>query len=334
MQIKFDIILLTALPASGKSEVRRFLKHLAADELLKEFYIGKNIQIDDFPYVHMMRRIDEELNKNGKERIFFQSPEKPFKNPYDWGTLIELINMDYKDLISQKRYNEHAGLWLINRIDEAGIKAGIKPRMVSIENGILKKIADAIEKEAKDILEEKYSYYTDNFSDKTIIIEFARGGAEGASMPLKEPFGYAYSLKMLDEDILSKAVILYIWVTPEESRRKNYERANPNDPGSILHHGVPIEVMLNDYGCDDMFYLAENSEIKNTITVVKDSKKFYLPFAYFDNRIDKTSFLREDPSKWDPKKVDEIRKMIKDATTMLYSTISQKNNWSNKILKS
>lgn len=325
MKDTFDIILLTALPASGKSEVRRFLKNIKQDELKRDFHIGKNIQIDDFPYVHMMRRIDDELVKNNKERVFFQSPEKPFKNPYDWGTLIELINMDWRDLITQKRYNDkHPGLWLLERIDNAAKKAGIKPRLLSLDKGVINLISNSIEKESREILEEKYSYYTDDFSDKTIVIEFARGGPQGSNMPLPKPFGYNYSFSMLDDDILKRAVILYIWVTPEESRRKNQERANPNDPGSILHHGVPLEVMLNDYGCDDMFWLVENSEIKNTVTIKKEGKKYHIPFAYFDNRVDKTSFLRSEPQLWDKLKVEEVRTAIKNATDSLYSMFIKK----------
>ncbi len=315
----FDIILLTALPASGKSEIRRFLKNITEEELKNDFHIGKNLQLDDFPYVHIMRRIDEELSKLGKERIFFVSPEKPFKNPYDWGTLIELINMDYKDMLQSKKYSIHPGKWVIDRIEEAAKKTGMNPRLSLLSSDIIQTISENIKKEAEDILEDKYSNYTNDFSDKTIIIEFARGGKQGASMPLKEPFGYEYSFSRLDEDILRRAVILYIWVTPEESRRKNAERANPNDPGSILHHGVPIDVMLNDYGCDDMFYLVENSEVKGTVTIKKNGKKYYLPFAYFDNRVDKTSFLREDVLMWDKSKVEEIKKMMKQATDSLYS---------------
>lgn len=327
MKNVFDIILLTALPASGKSEVRRLLKNIDEEELKNEFYIGKNLQLDDFPYVHMMRRIDDELEKLGVERIFFKSSVKPFKNPYDWGTLIELINMDYRDMCQSKKYDDiHPGKWLIDRIETASKKVGIEERLYKLDGKIIDELSQKISNEAKDILDDKYSNYTDDFSNKTIIIEFARGGAQGSSMPLKEPFGYEYSLKMLDEDILRKAVILYIWVTPEESRRKNDERANPNDPGSILHHGVPIDVMLNDYGCDDMFYLVENSELKGTITVNKDGKKIYLPFAYFDNRVDKTSFLREDISKWDKSKVKEIKDALKFATTSLFNMLKLRNN--------
>lgn len=321
MKNVFDIVLLTALPASGKSEVRRFLKNVDEKALVDDFHIGKNLQLDDFPYVNMMRRIDDVLDSLGKERVFFFSADKPFINPYDWGTLTEIINRDYEDLISGKKYNENPGKWLIDRIEDSAKAVGIDYRLKKLDSNTLDKLASEISDEAKKILDDKYDNYTDDFSDKTIIIEFARGGKDGSSMPLKEPFGYEYSFSKLSKNILEKAVILYIWVTPEESRRKNNARANPNDPGSILHHGVPMDVMLNDYGCDDMFYLVENSDIKGSVTVKKDGEKYHLPFAYFDNRVDKTSFLRDDVSKWDKEKVKDIRNSIKSATDNLFSML-------------
>lgn len=325
MENTFNIVLLTALPASGKSEVRRFLANVEPEKLARDFHIGETIQLDDFPYVHMMRRIDDELSSIGMDRIFFVSPDKSFKNPFDWGTLIETINQDYKDLMSFKKYEfSSAGEWLMEKIDSAAQKVGIRPRLSALPEDVRKKIAAKIEKEASDLLKDKYASYTRDFNGKTIVIEFARGGADGSKMPLKPPFGYDYSFSCLDEDILKKAVILYIWVTPEESRRKNNARANPNDPGSILHHGVPMEVMLNDYGCDDMQWLYDNSEVKDTITVKKGSSKFHVPFARFDNRVDKTSFLREDKSKWDPKMVENVRNGIKSATDILYNLFVRK----------
>ena len=62
----FKVVLLQALPASGKSEVRNFMANVEPERLQNEFHIGENLQLDDFPYVHMMRRIDNELQAMGQ----------------------------------------------------------------------------------------------------------------------------------------------------------------------------------------------------------------------------------------------------------------------------
>ena len=99
----FDVILLTALPASGKSEVRSFLANVGKERLQKEFHIGENLQLDDFPYVNFMRLIDTALAENGSERIFYASDEDPFYDSRDWGTLIQLLNEDYHHLLNREK---------------------------------------------------------------------------------------------------------------------------------------------------------------------------------------------------------------------------------------
>jgi hypothetical protein len=320
MSETFDIVLLLALPASGKSEVRRFLANVEPERLKKEFHIGSNLQLDDFPYVHMMRRADDELVKLGKARLFFKAGDKPFINTKDWGTLIHLLNEDYRDLMAKKvTASASAADMLMRRIDLSGEKAGISPRLVKLDKAVWTTVAAALEKEARAMLDEKYAAYPESFEGKTIVIEAARGGPDKSAFPLQDPLGYQYSLRELDPEILKKAVILYVWVTPEESRRKNTARTNPNDPGSILHHGVPMEVMLNDYGCDDMDYLEKNSEVPGTITVKVQGKNYHLPIGRFDNRVDKTSFLRVEKKDWDPKMVADVTNGIKGATDKLYS---------------
>ena len=97
----FKVVLLQALPASGKSEVRNFMANIEPERLKKEFHIGENLQLDDFPYVHMMRRIDNELEAMGQARLFYPG-EEPFIDGRDWGTLCCLLNEDYHDPVGRK----------------------------------------------------------------------------------------------------------------------------------------------------------------------------------------------------------------------------------------
>ncbi len=315
----FKVVLLQALPASGKSEVRNFMAHVEPERLQNEFHIGENLQLDDFPYVHMMRRIDEELAKLDKPRVFYPG-EAPFLDGCDWGTLCNLLNEDYHDLMNRNIAKpDSAAKLLFDRFDRAAAGAGIPNRLGVLDENTRNTIAERLEKEARAMLNEKHAGYPESFENKTIIIECARGGPDGAAMPLTGTFGYQYSLPMFCPEILEQAVILYIWVTPEESRRKNADRADPNDPGSNLHHGVPMAVMLGDYGCDDMEYLIKTSEVENTVTVNAHGKTYHVPIGVFDNRVDKTSFLRGESETWAADKVADVTRAIRTATDNMFS---------------
>src|SRR5690242_5403629 len=123
-----DVVLLLALPASGKSEVRRYLAHLAPERCRDEFHLGPTVQLDDYPYVHMMRRISQELRKRGEDGAFFDSDELPMKQPLDWGVLIELLNEDFDDLTQRRRpAPASAAEWLFARFDAARGKVGGTP---------------------------------------------------------------------------------------------------------------------------------------------------------------------------------------------------------------
>ena len=315
----FDVVLLFALPASGKSEVRRYMANIPASRLQEEFHIGDNLQLDDFPYVFMMRRIDEELKNLGKEYIYYPGDDA-FIDERDWGTLATLLNEDYYDLINRNIVNcDSAAELLFQRFENASIKVGIGPRLSYLDEDVRKELAKRLEKECRTLLDEKHAQYPATMENKTIIVEMSRGGADGASLPLEDPFGYQYTLRMFCPEILSKAAILYIEVTPEESRRKNRERFDPNNPGDSVAHMTPELVMMKDYGCDDMPYLKEHSEKENTVTVKQYDKTYYIPVGTFNNMPDRTTFLRQDPKDWDPKHVEEIEKLVKNATDTMWS---------------
>ncbi len=316
-----DTVLLLALPASGKSEVRKYLDQLDPTECARDFHMGRTVQLDDFPYVHLMRRTDDILRDLGKDTIFFQSGDKPFNNTLDWGTLIQLVNEDYEDMKAKKVVEvTSAAEWILERLDRARVKVGAPSFIASLDDEAKAKLNQDLEKEARDLLNEKHANYPDTLEGKTLVIEFARGGPDGSSMPLPDAYGYKYSLSQVSPALLETAAILYIWVAPEESRRKNDARADPDDPGSILHHGVPIDVMMGDYGCDDIEWLIAQAEKDNHVRFEAHGKTVELPIARFDNRVDKTSFIRDDSSKWSKADVEALHGGMAEALTVLHKT--------------
>ena len=111
-------LLLLALPASGKSEIRRYLGSLNPERAAAEFGLGRSVQLDDYPYVHLMRRIAAELRHLYESPVFFASDTTPFLDPHDWGTLIHLLNEDYEDLDRPDDPEPaSAAEWLLGRMD-------------------------------------------------------------------------------------------------------------------------------------------------------------------------------------------------------------------------
>jgi len=306
-----DVLLLLALPASGKSEAREFLASLDPADCKRDFGIGQTVQLDDFPYVHLMRRVSDELTARGRAGAFFPSPALPFRDPRDWGTLIELLNEDHHDLVTREhRAPENAAQWLFSRLDRARDLAGAPVVFQGMDLELRDELARSLEDECRDLLEKKNAAIPDSLAGKTVVIEFARGGADGSPLPLPAPYGYRHSLACLAPEILDRAAILYIQVTPEDSRRKNQERTDPDDPGSVLNHGVPSAVMYGDYGCDDMAWLLETSDRPHTVRVEKGARSWHLPVARFDNREDLTTFVRDDRGDWSPADADRLHQEL------------------------
>jgi hypothetical protein len=313
-----DVVLLLALPASGKSEVRRYLRHLSPEACRGDMRLGPTVQLDDYPYVHLMRRVSQELRRMGRDGVFFDSDDLPMKEPRDWGTLIELLNEDFSDLIASRRVAPaSAAAWLLDRYDAARARVGAAAAFRALPAAARTTLERALEDEARALVDERNAGLPESLAGRTIVIEFARGGPDGATPPLAAPLGYRHSLATLSDEILRRAAILYVWVTPEESRRKNTERTDPNDPGSILHHGVPMAVMLGDYGTDDMAWLMETSDVPGTVRVETRGRTFHLPVARFDNRVDKTTFVRSDPAAWPPERVKALHEGLSGALASL-----------------
>ncbi|HUI08849.1 MAG TPA: hypothetical protein VL221_00910 [Bacteroidota bacterium] len=106
----------------------------------------------------------------------------------------------------------------------------------------------------------------------TTIVEFARGG----------PGAIAHALGCLHDEVLSRAAIVYIRVSYEESLRKNRRRARRGEEHSILYHSLPDEKMERYYRTNDW----EDLEAADPSFVrVRD---FRVPYAVFENEPEKT----------------------------------------------
>ena len=308
MGSRIDTLLLLALPASGKSELRRYLASVDSEVALRDFGLGPTVQLDDYPYVHMMRRIDGELSSREIPPVFFPSPDRPFRDGRDWATLIELVNEDYAALGTRPPVPAQPAAWLLERLDRARVSVGADAPFDAVPEDVLEEVEAALDAEIRELAADRSNTLAGyEPGESTVLIEFARGGPERVDPPLPSPHGYGFSLPYLSPDVLRRASVLHVWVTPEESRRRNLERARPGLEGdaSILHHGVPEAVMRENYGVDDFPWLLEAGG-GEAIDVAAGDHRYSLPAAVFDNRVDHTSFLRDDPGEWDPADVERL----------------------------
>jgi len=322
MQAKpLDTLLLFSLPASGKSEMRRYLASLTPEQCRDDFGMGPTLQLDDYPYVHLMHRLDDELQARGCAYRFYGGPTRPFLDDWTWAVLIELLSEDYANL----RKGVHtevasAAQHLFDRIDQARLKAGMLDVLGDLPHKVRKAAGEALEAECRAELDALNRQNALGIEGRTIVLEAARGGPNGSAFPLTPPYGYATAFQHLPVDLLERASLMYIWVEPAQSRRKNIERGLPDGQGSILNHSVPMEVMLGQYGCDDMAWLLEQSDRPGTIQVERivaegdrfTSRTLHIPAARFDNRKDLTTFVRAPRETWAPEDVAAIHGGLKD----------------------
>ncbi len=212
----FDILILIARPASGKSEIIDYLKNVSDAERAARFHIGRLREIDDFPMLWAWFEEDDILEELGHPRLH-TTPGGYFNDTVLWQVLIRRIGLEYDKL----------------RRDDPDLHAR-----------------------------------------HTVLIEFSRGGKSG---------GYREAFEHLSEEILSRAAVLYVEVTYEESFRKNRRRFNPDKPDSILEHGLPDEKMERLYKDDD--FAAFSAGDPQYLTV----KGQRVPYVVFENHDDVTT---------------------------------------------
>ncbi|HEY83587.1 MAG TPA: hypothetical protein G4N96_00535 [Chloroflexi bacterium] len=212
----FDVLLLIARPAAGKSEIIDYLKRSDLEERRRRFHIGDFEEIDDFPMLWTWFEEDYILTQMGYPRLHTDA-EGYFKWPYLWNLLIRRICQEYSK--------------------------GLRDNPTC------------------------HRQYT-------TIIEFARGSEHG---------GFTGAFEHLSQDVLSRAAILYLNVSYEESLRKNRRRFNPDKPDSILEHGLPDKKLERMYRDSDWEQVsAANPEY---ITI----QGHRVPYVVFENEDDVTT---------------------------------------------
>jgi len=109
MKYTFDVIILTGRPASGKSEIIHFLKHLSDEARQKRFHIAQLEVHDDFPMLWAWFEEDDILSKKFALSRLHSDEQGYFNYPELWHLLIERLSLDYGKLIrDDPSYHEHS----------------------------------------------------------------------------------------------------------------------------------------------------------------------------------------------------------------------------------
>ena len=135
----FDILLLIARPAAGKSEIIDYLKRTALEERIRRFHIGQFDEIDDFPMLWTWFEEDALLEQMGESRLHTDKDGYFLKTSY-WNLLIERIALEYqKKLRNIEDYeNKFSTLVEFSRGSEHG---GYKSAFEHLSQQMIQKMA-------------------------------------------------------------------------------------------------------------------------------------------------------------------------------------------------
>lgn len=131
----FELLLLIARPAAGKSEIINYLKNVPISERINRFHIGEFEEIDDFPMLWTWFEEDALLEKMGHPRLH-TTPDGYFKYTYLWDLLIERICLEYQKLI-----RDYEGDTVILEFSRGTQHGGYERALGHLSEEILRKLA-------------------------------------------------------------------------------------------------------------------------------------------------------------------------------------------------
>jgi hypothetical protein len=135
----FDIIILVARPAAGKSEIIDYLKRTPLEERVERFHIGEFEEIDDFPMLWTWLEEDAILAEMGQPRLHTDE-ENYFKWPHLWNLLIRRISLEYGKKVRDKP-DYHAAKTTIIEFSRGKEHGGFKAALEHLSQEIVERMA-------------------------------------------------------------------------------------------------------------------------------------------------------------------------------------------------
>lgn len=91
----FPILILTARPAAGKSEIIHFLEQIPVDRRIERFHVGPIYVLDDFPMLWAWLEEDDLLEHVFHQPRLHTTPNGYFIHENLWHLLIRRLTLDY-----------------------------------------------------------------------------------------------------------------------------------------------------------------------------------------------------------------------------------------------
>jgi hypothetical protein len=130
----FEILIILARPAAGKSEIIKFLQNLPGEERRSRFHIGKIFVLDDFPMIWTWFEEDDLLHQMGFPRLHTDK-NGYFLNQYFWDLLVKRLNLEYSKLKRDSKNTDFSTIIEFSRGKEHG---GYKSALLHLSDEILK----------------------------------------------------------------------------------------------------------------------------------------------------------------------------------------------------
>ncbi len=133
----FDVLILIARPAAGKSEIIDYLKNIPDEERKRRFHIGPFRRIDDFKMLWAWFEEDDILEEFGRQRLH-STPDHNFKDEVLWHVLIRRIGLKYAKLIRDNP-DLHQTQTLLVEFSRGAASGGYREAFGHLSKDILKR---------------------------------------------------------------------------------------------------------------------------------------------------------------------------------------------------